>query len=154
MSTPANVIPLYMVPKSAIKGGSTDMAILRTLRDTADIEDGYFLLRYEYLQVPTGTFVLSGNIRLNGRWMLGRIRQHATQPGRYEILIRRLRTCYYISVDTKEALAEEIRFMAQDADFELSASLRAESAWQLTSDSMFHDLGFSSDSVENLQVGH
>lgn len=140
-----NVIPLSDVPRGCLRQfGSDDAAILKTLRDTADRESGYFLLRHHHLKMASATFVIANDLELTGRWILGRIRQHKTQPGRFEILIRRARTCYYLAVDSKEAVAEEIGYLQQDADLELASATELHSSWIVTHDDEFERLGFSS----------
>lgn len=137
-----NLFPLINLPETSIDSGSHNQKLLKTLRKVIKPEYGFFMLRYHYLKVPTGTFTLGRSIDLSGRWLLGRIRQHKTQPGRYEILVWRGKTCYYLSVDSTRELADELRFMDADADGDLSEAIDSKSPWTVIPDTEFTALGF------------
>jgi len=140
-----NCFPLHEIPKSCFPtGGNRDQAMIKTLRNFAKKEQGYFMVRYSHTIGPAATFVLTSDPGFIGRWFLGRVRKHKTRPGCYELVIRRAKTCYYRTVDTIEDLADELRFLAVDADAELS---NPSGVWVSTPDSEFYELGFSQENV-------
>lgn len=148
LEDPILLVPLLDIPVGCIHKVNDDHSLLRTLRETTDRKQGYFMLRYFNLRNPGGTFVLTGDLKFTGRWSLGRIRKHPTQPGRYEILVRRAKTCYYQSVDSMARLIEELRILAVDGDGDLAnAASSQDSPWYVKSDPEFEDTGFSSESV-------
>lgn len=136
-----NIKPLYTIPSSYFPGVSGDPGLLKTLRTMCKPIHGLFLVRNQNSEQTLGSFVLSYGTQFSGRWFLGRIRKHKTQPGRFEILIRRNKTCYYKAVDSEHDLADEIRFMDVDADVEFSS---ASGGWITTPDAEFTEIGFSS----------
>lgn len=138
-----HLIPLLKLPEGSIETGGDDQRALKKLWASAKPEQGFFMVRYHFLRVPSGTFLLRGGLDLTGRWLLGRIRKHRTQPGRFEILVRRARTCYYLAVDSKAELASELRFMASDGDGDLAEALATDSPWTITTDAEFDALGFN-----------
>lgn len=137
-----NIVPLLDVPLGCIASCGGDQDLLKKLRKTATADQGFFLVRYHHLNTPVSTFVLTGDLRYNGRWHLGRIRQHKTRKGCYEILVKRTRTCYYREVDSFHEVANEIRFFNEDADLEFSQLLTGPSEWIFTTDEEFYDRGF------------
>lgn len=141
------VIPLLSIEKNQIVGGlGEDQRHLRVIRNSVQPEHGFFMVRHVDNSTPAATFVLSGGIDVAGRWLLGRIRKHSTQPGRFEILIRRARMCYYRAVDSEHELAEELRFLALDGDVEFGQS---NGEWISTIDPEFSNLGFNQDRIIN-----
>lgn len=136
-----NIYPLHAIPARCFPTGlNKDQKLLRDIRNLSKPTHGFFVVRYAASNNPSATFTLSGGPDHAGRWLLGRIRKHKTQPGRFEIVIRRAKTCYYRVVDGNHDLAEELRFMSQDADAEFSDS---QGMWMSVQDSEFQSLGFS-----------
>lgn len=139
-----NIYPLHSIGRSHFSGGvNKDHKTLKALRDSIKPYHGFFLVRHDVSNNPAASFVLSGG-KYSGRWLLGRVRKHETQPGRYEIVIRRATTCYYRSVDSDHDLAEEFRYMALDADAEFADQ---SGSWISTPDLQFSDLGFLTERV-------
>lgn len=138
-----NLIPLLQVPEGSIEMSGDDQRALKKLRASAKPEQGFFLVRYHYLRVASGTFTLRGGLDLTGRWLLGRVRKHKTQPGRFEIVVRRARTCYYLAVDSDAELADELRFLSKDGDGDLAEALSENCPWIVTHDAEFQNLGFT-----------
>lgn len=139
-----NLYPMHSIPlKNFTMGASNDHKLFRTLRENIKTYHGFFLVRHSTSNNSAASFVLQGG-EYSGRWMLGRIRKHKTQPGRYEIVIRRATTCYYQAVDGTQDLANELRFMALDADTEFSDPT---GKWIPTPDLEFNDLGFVTERV-------
>lgn len=142
MST--NLYPILSIPRSNFSVGfSPDHKRLKAIRDKAKPYHGLFLVRHTASNNMSASFVLQGG-EYSGRWLLGRIRKHKTQPGRFEILIRRATTCYYQVVDGIEDLADELRFMAIDSDAEFADP---EGKWISTPDLQFSELGFTTERV-------
>lgn len=139
-----NVVPLTSLPINCIGSGSADQTALRSLRKKAVLRDGYFLLRYHNLMTPSGTFNLKGDMRYEGRWLLGRIRRHRTLPGQFELLVRRKRTCYYLKVDSQAELCQALRRFDSEADLDLyeALSINSTSLWAITQDKEFELSGF------------
>lgn len=143
-----NLYPLTDIPPACFPGTPGDASRLKLVRIKCKPIHGLFLVRYDSLKIPSATFVLTGNVDYSGRWLLGRVRLHKAQPGRYEILIRRAKTCYYRAVDTAHDVAEELRFLALDGDAELSEiSDNPKSEWIITPDSEFTEMGFSTENA-------
>lgn len=135
-----NIFPLHAMPQYCFPGVKGDPGILKAVRTMAKPIHGMFMVRNQNSEQTLGSFVLGSTQDYAGRWFLGRVRKHKTQPGRYEILIRRNRTCYYKTVDSEHDLADELRFMDVDADVEFSS---ASGGWITTSDAEFTEMGFS-----------
>lgn len=134
-----NLYPMHSIPRGNFtSGANSDHKLLKLLREKIKTYHGFFLVRHATSNNSGASFVLQGG-EFSGRWLLGRIRKHKTQPGRYEIVIRRATTCYYQAVDGTEALANELRFMALDCDEEFSDS---SGKWISTPDLEFSELGF------------
>lgn len=139
-----NIYPLHAIPRARFSlGFNDDHKLLRQLRDNAKPYHGLFLVRHANSNNVAASFTINGG-QYSGRWLLGRVRKHATQPGRYEILIRRATTCYYQAVDGDADLANELRFMALDADTEFSDT---EGKWISTPDLEFANMGFMTERV-------
>ncbi len=139
-----NLYPLHNIPlKNFTMGANNDHKLLKALREKAKTYHGLFLVRQTTSNNSAASFVLQGG-EFSGRWLLGRIRKHKTQPGRYEIVIRRATTCYYQAIDGTQDLANELRFMALDADTEFSDPT---GKWIPTPDLEFNDLGFGIERV-------
>lgn len=136
-----NVKPLHEIPQYCFPGIKGDQGLLKTLRTMCKPIHGLFMVRNQNTEQMRGSFILSSTNSFGGRWFLGRIRKHKTQPGRFEILIRRNKTCYYKTVDSEHDLADELRFMDVDADVEFSS---ASGGWITTPDAEFTTIGFSS----------
>lgn len=135
-----NVFPLHKIPVECFpRTASKEQELLRKLRDFAEPDNGLFLVRHAASNNYSASFLMRGGVDLTGRFLLGRIRRHKTTPGRYEIVIRRAKTCYYRSVYSHKELADELRFLNQDCDAELSDP---DSPWISTQDPEFTDLGF------------
>ena len=138
-----NIYPLQDIPKACFPSvGTPDQMRLKALRNMSERTMGFFLVRHDASNNHTASFLLTGYYA--GRWMLGRIRKHKTQAGRYEIVIRRARMCYYRAVDSTEALADELRYMEADSDAEFCDT---SGEWISTPDIEFHDLGFVPERV-------
>lgn len=141
-----NIYPMHTIPRSSfIASRNESHRVLKLLRDHSKPYHGFFMVRHDVSNNPGATFVLSGG-KYSGRWMLGRVRKHKTQPGRYEIVIKRTTTCYYISVDSDHDLAEELRYLAVDADAEF---IEPDSKWISTPDIEFSELGFMMERVHS-----
>lgn len=139
-----NLYPMHSIPRGNFSAGANkDHKLLKALRENIKTYHGFFLVRQTTTNNSAASFVLQGG-EFSGRWLLGRIRKHKTQPGRYEIVIRRATTCYYQVVDGNHDLADELRFMALDADSEFSDP---EGKWISTPDLEFNDLGFMTERV-------
>lgn len=137
-----NLYPLHSIPLSNFTvGHSSDHKLLKALRSASKPYHGLFLVRQTTTNNTGASFVLQGG-QFSGRWLLGRIRKHKTQPGRYEIVIRRAMTCYYQVVDGTHDLADELRFMAIDSDAEFADP---EGKWISTPDLQFAELGFTTE---------
>lgn len=136
-----NIKPLHEIPQYCFPGIKGDPGLLKTLRTMCKPIHGLFMVRNQNSEQTLGSFVMGSTHDFGGRWFLGRIRKHKTQPGRFEILIRRNKTCYYKTVDSEHDLADELRFMDVDADVEFSS---ASGGWITTPDAEFTEIGFSS----------
>ena len=137
-----NLYPLMSIPRTNFSMGfNNNHKLLKALRDAAKPYHGLFLVRHDVSNNTSASFVLQGG-EYSGRWLLGRIRKLKTQPGRYEILIRRATTCYYQVVDGTHELADELRFMAVDSDAEFADP---EGKWISTPDLQFAELGFTTE---------
>lgn len=137
-----NLYPMMDIPRSNFSVGfSDDHKLLKALRESAKPYHGLFLVRHDVSNNLGASFVLNGGA-YSGRWLLGRVRLHKTQPGRYEIVIRRATTCYYQAVDSTKELADELRFMAIDSDAEFADP---EGKWISTPDRQFAELGFTTE---------
>lgn len=139
-----NLYPLLSIPRSSFSAGmNSDHKLLKLVRESCKPYHGLFLVRQSTSNNSGASFVLQGG-EYSGRWLLGRIRKHKTQPGRYEIVIRRAKTCYYQAIDGTQDLANELRFMALDADTEFSDT---EGKWISTPDLEFNNMGFVTERV-------
>jgi hypothetical protein len=136
-----NIKPLHAMPQYCFPGVKGDPGVLKAVRTMAKPIHGMFMVRNLNTEQTLGSFVMGNTSGYDGRWFLGRIRKHKTQPGRFEILIRRNKTCYYKTVDSEHDLADELRFMDVDADVEFSS---ASGGWITTPDAEFTEIGFSS----------
>lgn len=139
-----NLYPLHSIPRSQFMAGTNhDHKLLKALRECVKTYHGMFLVRHDASNNPGASFRLLGG-EYSGQWLLGRIRKHGSQPGRYEIVIRRATTCYYRCVDSTSELADELRFMDADADAEFPDM---GGKWIITPDLEFSDLGFTTERV-------